>query len=468
MTGMRGPSKGRSRARACQKEKQMSRRNFVVFFTDQQRWDMMQAHGNPVRVTPNLDREAVAGTHVTNSFTCQPICGPARACLQTGLYATNHGVFTNGITLVPGLPTLGLLFRDAGYRTAYFGKWHLGSQDPVPVSEQGGYEDWLAANALEATSRPYDTIVFDKEGAEVKLPGYRVDAITDVAIRYITTHADEPFFVFVSLLEPHHQNDLDDFVPPRGYREQYTGTWMPPDLAALGGSAHQHFGGYLGTVRRIDEAYGRLLDALESLGLRDETVVLFSSDHGCHFKTRNSEYKRSCHESSIRVPTVITGPGFFGGGALRELVSIVDLPPTLLDSASIPIPDSMEGRSLLPLLRREPRGWPDDVLIQISESQVGRAVRTHRWKYAVIAPDMDAERDRDSDHYIESELYDLRCDPYELTNLIGLESHREVANAMRARLLRRMASAGEAPPTIVSAQGRVSGQRRVLPGEVDE
>ncbi len=445
----------------------MSRKNVVVFFTDQQRWDMMHAHGNPLRVTPNLDREAVVGTHVTNSFTCQPICGPARACLQTGLYATNHGVFTNGIALDSSLPTLGRLFRDAGYRTAYFGKWHLGSRDPVPVCERGGYADWLAANALEATSRPYDTVVFDDNDDEVRLPGYRVDAITDAAIRYVDNHADEPFFVFVSLLEPHHQNDLDDFVPPRGYREQYAGTWLPPDLAALRGSAYQHFSGYLGMVKRIDEAYGRLLDALESLGLRDDTIVLFSSDHGCHFKTRNSEYKRSCHDSSIRVPTVITGPGFFAGGALRELVSIVDLPPTLLDAASIPAPDSMEGRSVLPLVRGERCGWPDDVLIQISESHVGRAIRTHRWKYAVIAADKDGVHDRGSDCYAEAELYDLQCDPYELTNLIGLHSHREVANALRDRLVRKMVTAGETAPKIVAAPPRDSGQRRVLPVEVN-
>ena len=118
---------------------------------------------------------------------------------------------------------------------------------------------------------------------------------------------------------------------------------MPPDLAALGGSAHQHLGGYYGMVKRLDEALGRLLDALKSLDLLDNTIVLFTSDHGCHFKTRNAEYKRSCHESSIRVPTALSGPGFEGGGQVRQLVSLVDLPPTLLDAAGLPVPPADAG-----------------------------------------------------------------------------------------------------------------------------
>jgi arylsulfatase A-like enzyme len=127
-------------------------------------------------------------------------------------------------------------------------------------------------------------------------------------------------------------------------------------------------------VRRLDEALGRLLDALRSLELLDNTVVAFTSDHGCHFKTRNSEYKRSCHESSIRIPMALQGPGFDGGGRLRQLVSLIDLPPTLLDAAGIAAPAIMRGRSILTLLRGGAER-PEEVFVQISESQVGRAVR---------------------------------------------------------------------------------------------
>jgi arylsulfatase A-like enzyme len=439
--------------------------NVIVFFTDQQRWDSTGLHGNPLDLTPNLDRMARQGTHLSHSFTCQPVCAPARACLQTGRYATSTGCFRNGIPLPADAGTLAHCFRAAGYTTGYIGKWHLGGEEPVPESQRGGYEYWLAANALEHTSDAYHAVAYDNENRAVRLPGYRVDALTDAAIRYVDAHQEEPFYLFLSFLEPHHQNHRDDYPAPEGYAERYIGRWVPPDLAALGGSTHQHLAGYWGMVRRLDEALGRLLDALRSLDLLDQTIVLFTSDHGCHFKTRNAEYKRSGHDSSIRVPTALSGPGFEGGGQVQQLVSLIDLPPTLLDGAGLPVPEAMQGRSLLPLLQRESGVWPEDVFVQISEAQVGRAVRTRRWKYGVHAPDRNGGRDMESERYEEEYLYDLLADPYELTNLIGLESHREVADVMQARLLRRMVEAGEPAPVIEPAPPRRSGQRRVTPEE---
>jgi len=440
--------------------------NVIVFFTDQQRWDTTGVHGNPLGLTPNFDRMARSGTDVHYSFTCQPVCGPARSCLQTGRYATNTGVFRNGIVLDPALETLGKCFRAGGYATGYIGKWHLGDADPVPVEQRAGYEEWLAANLLEFTSDAYDTLLYNTAGEPVKLPGYRVDAMTDAAIRYVDAHQQEPFFLFLSYIEPHHQNHLDNYPAPIGYEEQYTGRWTPPDLAALGGSAPQHLGGYFGMVKRLDEALGRLFDALRSLDLLDDTVVLFTSDHGCHFKTRNNEYKRSCHESSIRVPTALCGPGFAGGGQISELVSLIDLPPTLLDAAGLPIPDAMEGRSILPLVRRQAAAWPEEVFVQISESQVARAIRTARWKYCVNAPDGVGWRDAGSDHYVEEALYDLHADPYELQNLAGIEDLRGVADDLRDRLIARMVEAGEAAPVIDPAPTRPGFQRAVSIEEV--
>jgi arylsulfatase A-like enzyme len=444
--------------------------NVVVFFTDQQRWDTTGVHGNPLELTPNFDRMAKSGTHVYHSFTCQPVCGPARACLQTGLYATQTGVYINGPALQPDTQTLAHYFQAAGYTTGYIGKWHLSYEEPVPESERGGYETWLAANLLEFESQPYNMVMYDNDNQPVKLPGYRIDALTDAAIRYLDklqngTQQGPPFFLFLSYLEPHHQNHIDDYPAPTGYRERYQGRWIPPDLAALGGSTHQHIGGYFGLVKRLDEALGRLLDALKSLGLEENTIILFTSDHGNHFKTRNAEYKRSCHEASIRVPTAIIGPGFDGGGQIGELVSLIDLPPTLLDAAGIPVPEQMEGRSILNLIRGQVVDWPDDVFIQISESQVGRAVRTSRWKYSVSAPDRNAWLESASDRYVEEYLYDLEVDPHELSNLIGYESHQDVAAVMRERLLRYLQEVESAKPDILAAPVHESGQRIVTPAE---
>jgi arylsulfatase A-like enzyme len=137
---------------------------------------------------------------------------------------------------------------------------------------------------------------------------------------------------------------------------------------------------------------------------------------------------------------------------VRRLVSHVDLPPTLLDAAGLPAPPEMDGRSLMPLVRGETDPRPDDVLVQISESQVGRALRTPRWKYAVEAPGADGWTTPAADRYVDAHLYDLDADPDELHNLVDSPAHRDVLAQLRARLVERIAEAGEARPTIGPAQ----------------
>ena len=471
------------------------RPNVIVFFTDQQRHDTTGVHGCPLGLTPNFDRLARAGTDVHYSFTCQPVCGPARACLQTGTHASTHGTYRNGIGLTRDLPHLADQFRSAGYDTGYFGKWHLGDdpqlKGPVPEDQRGGYEHWLAAQALEHTSDSYHTRLWDAESRPADLPGYRVDALTDALIRDVHDHvrgaSGRPFFYFTSYLEPHHQNHVDGYPPPVGTRTQYVGRWCPPDLAALpthhtalhrpstvtGGSAAGHLGGYFSMVKRLDEALGRLIDALHSLDILEDTVILFTSDHACHFKTRNAEYeyKRSGHESSIRVPTMLYGGPFTGGGRLDQLVSLVDLPATLLDAAGIDPPPTFEGRSLLQLVRRDARAvaaWPDDMYVQISEDHWGRAIRTRRWKYIVREPEDKTQHHGTSEVYCEAELYDLLHDPHELVNLIAFDSHTPVRAAMRQRLTHRLAQLNEPPARIIQIDThRQSGQLRVPEDQVN-
>ncbi|MCL2831631.1 MAG: sulfatase-like hydrolase/transferase [Treponema sp.] len=445
----------------------MNRRpNVIVFFTDQQRWDTMGVYrnGNSPDLTPNLDRMAMEGTHCYSAFTCQPVCVPARAALQTGKYPTNTGFRTGKMALGEEHKTLGYYFKQSGYTTGYIGKWHLAMENPVPPEFRCGYDYWLGSNVLEHTSNEYSTYVYDNEGKEIFLPGYRADAIADAGIRYVTANRDRPFFLFMSFIEPHFQNSVDDFPPPVGYREKYEGRWLPADLQSLGGSSARHLGGYCGMAKRLDEALGRLNDALISMDLLDNTIILFTTDHGCHFKTRNGEYKRSCHESSIRIPMVLTGPGFNGGGRIRDLVSLIDMPPTLLDAAGLPIPPVMEGRSILD----GRKDWPDDVFVQITESNhYGRAVRTKRWKYSVdtAAAETDYESYDRNPVYTEKFLYDLEYDPHELRNLIGLQSHAGVAALMRERLLRRIEKIENKKAVIIKAPEIPSGQRRVMPEE---
>ncbi|BAM03288.1 sulfatase-like hydrolase/transferase [Phycisphaera mikurensis] len=437
------------------------RLNVVVFFTDQQRHDTSGLHGCPLDLTPNLDAWGARGTHFAQAITPQPVCGPARACLQTGRFATaiGPGCHTNGRPLPAEADTLAKRFAAAGYATGYFGKWHLaGGGDAVPEESRGGWQHWLAANALEATSDAYQTRLWDAGGHPVDLPGYRVDALTDATIRWISERsgAGEPFLCMLSHLEPHMQNHRDDHPAPAFSAGRYAGRWTPPDLAALpgahpavrhltGGNAQQQLAGYFGMCRRLDEAFGRLMDALISLGRIEDTVVLFASDHACHFRTRNDEYKRSCHEASVRTPCVAHGGPFTGGGRVELPFQLTDVAPTLCGAAGVDPPEGAQGRSAVGLVRREPgaaAAWPEEAFIQVSESVTGRAVRTRRWKYAAEAPDA-APGDRFAAAYTETHLYDLLADPHELINLAGLAAYAPVRERMKERLLRRMAAAGE-------------------------
>ena len=429
--------------------------NVLVFFTDQQRWDTCGCYGaNPMDLTPCLDEMASRGALARYSFTCQPVCAPARACLQTGTYATQNGVVHNGCGLRAGQRTLAHAFRDAGYFTGYIGKWHLAltGEKPVPVDRRGGYDDyWTAADILEFVSQPYDLRMFDADCQQVHRPGYRVDAQTDLLLELLEDRSkdpDQPFFVVCSYLEPHHQNDAGHFVGPNGSADRFQSPYVPGDLSALTGDWAGELPDYYGACASLDENLGRVLGFLEDRGLDERTVVLFCSDHGSHFRTRNGEYKRSCHESSIRVPTVIQGPGFDGGGVIEELVSLVDWSATLLDCAGIPIPVEMMGHSLLTLLDGRAKEWPREVFVQISESQIGRAIRSHRWKYGVNAPGKDGWAEPGSDMYLEQYIYDLENDPHELENLAGQQAIRRVADELSDTLKRRMVAAGERRPEI--------------------
>ncbi|HEV8634037.1 MAG TPA: sulfatase-like hydrolase/transferase [Chloroflexota bacterium] len=428
------------------------RPNVVFILSDQQRWDTVGAYGCPVDLTPNLDALAKRGVRFERAFTCQPVCAPARGCLQTGKYATAHGVYRNGIPLAESERTLAHFFKDAGYDVGYTGKWHLAEtrDQAVPPARGGGYVDhWVAADLLEFTSHPYDGCMFDADMRPVPVEGYRVDWTTEQAMRWLRARrSDNPFYLFLSYLEPHHQNDWNRFVAPDGYAERYANNaWVPGDLRGRPGDWPSQWPDYLGCIKSIDENVGRILAELP-----DNTLVFYTSDHGCHFRTRNAEYKRSCHESSIRIPAIVAGPGVARGRVVEEIVSLVDFPPTLLDVAGISVPGSMQGQSMARLWGDGAADWPEEAFFQISEAEVGRGIRTRQWKYSLYAPEKSPRDDAGSDTYVERYLYDLRADPHETYNLVGRPDHAEVAAQLRERLVRRMVAAGEAAPEITPAR----------------
>jgi len=226
-----------------------------------------------------------------------------------------------------------------GYDVAYIGKWHLAStigrskeeklekanymRDPVPLDRRGGFNDyWLVSDTLEFTSHAYDGHLFDQRMNKVKFEGYRVDCLTDFVLEYLDSrNSIKPYFLFISYLEPHQQNDHNAIEGPTGSKEKFKDYSIPGDLRDTEGDWREFYPDYLGCCHSIDRNLGRILNKLEHLGMVDDTIIFFTSDHGCHFRTRNPEYKRSCHESSIRIPLVIKGPGFSEGKTLGLKIS---------------------------------------------------------------------------------------------------------------------------------------------------
>lgn len=416
-------------------------KNILFFFTDQQRYDTFNTD-----IMPELTALSEEGVTFDNTFTCQPVCGPARACLQSGQYASEIGCYKNGISLPREVKPLAEYFNEAGYDTAYIGKWHLASdfkfnceKTAIPKERLGGYRYFRGADVLEFTSHGYDGYIFDEEGNKIDFKGYRADCITDFALEYIDKHEeDKPFFMFLSHIEPHHQNDRHCY---EGYKEtvdDYKAYPIPEDLKFLKGDYEKSYPDYLSAINRLDYNLGRLVRKLKDKNLFEETIIIFTSDHGCHFKTRNMEYKRSCHDSAIHVPLVISGGSFKGGEKDSRLVSLLDLPATLLDVAEIPIPESYRGLSLKSDKKR------DNVYIEISESQCGRAIRTERYTYSVSAlTPVSGMTKKNVKLYFEDYLYDNEKDPNQKNNLVKNIQYKDVKESLKKELIREMEKAGE-------------------------
>ncbi|NBK19762.1 sulfatase-like hydrolase/transferase [Anaerotruncus sp. 1XD42-93] len=445
--------------------------NIIFYFTDQQRWDTCGCFGQPLDITPNLDALAREGVKFDNAFSPQPVCGPCRALFQTGKYPTETGCFRNNIMLPAGVKTLGQYIEEAGYETAYIGKWHLASDGElekpptidhtvtaIPRELRGGYTGfWRAADVLEFTSHGYDGFVFDEHDQRVDFKGYRADCINGMALEFLDGYTGEkPFFMTISQIEPHHQNDRKHYEGPEGSKERFKNFILPEDLKALGGNAAEEYPDYLGQCASLDENLGRLVAKLKEKGLYENTVILFASDHGSHFLTRNrddhlngyDDYKRSCHDACLHVPLVIAGGPYRGGRAVEELVSTASLPKTILALAGVDVGDAMIGENLLDVVEKKADNRPNEIFAQISESRVGRCIRTARYTYSVYAPGVNGGAAAASDRYADDFLYDMEHDPHQLNNVVADPAYAQVKAELRKRLLDWIWQAEGARPVI--------------------
>ncbi|MGI5946634.1 MAG: sulfatase-like hydrolase/transferase [Lachnospiraceae bacterium] len=432
--------------------------NIIFYFSDQQRWDTCGCYGQPLNITPNLDALANEGVKFENAFSPQPVCGPCRALFQTGRYATETGCFRNNLMLPAGIKTLGNYIEEAGYETAYIGKWHLASDGElekaptidhtitaIPKELRGGYTGyWRAADVLEFTSHGYDGYVFDENNNRIDFKGYRADCINDMALEFFDTYdRKKPFFMTVSQIEPHHQNDHNHYEGPDGSKERFADFILPHDLEVLKGNAAEEYPDYLGQCASLDENLGKLIARLKKEGLYENTIIIYTSDHGSHFKTRNTDshlngyddYKRTGHDAALHVPLIIAGGPFTGGITVKELVSTESIPKTILSLAGVEVGDAMIGEKLLDVVQKKDNNRIEQVFAQISESRIGRVIRTPDYLYGVYAPGINGGEKGASDFYADDYLYDLKEDPWQLNNVAANPAYQTEKEDLRNRLL---------------------------------
>jgi arylsulfatase A-like enzyme len=325
--------------------------NILLVFADQQRAGMLGCEGNHQAITPNLDLFSTRGTLVEHCIANSPVCCPSRGTMWTGTYPTTHRVLSNDLPVRTDLPTLATVCRDAGYRTGYVGKWHLDgvprSKFTPPGARRLGFDDfWAAYNCSHSY---YQAKYYRDTPNLVTDPRYEPTVQTDLAIEFLDTHpVDRPFLLALSWGPPH------DPYPqvPEQFRAMFDPATIEPrgnaqpdavNPLARGLDFRRTYADYYAAVSALDAEFGRLLAHLKARGLSDNTIIVFTSDHGDMLWSHGWMKKQSPYEESIRVPLVIAGPGLPQARTSSTLFGLVDLMPTLLGLAGLPIPATVQG-----------------------------------------------------------------------------------------------------------------------------
>ena len=398
------------------------RPNVIYVFSDEHRWHSMSFTEMPALHTPNMRQLAGQGVSFTNCISNYPVCSPYRAMLLTGRWPYQQGVIDNGIALSANETTLAKAFQSAGYATGYIGKWHLGGVRAEPF----GFD--LSLVWTDDNTHWDQSEYHPREGAPVKPKGYNATLMTDQALAFIDEHRARPFLLLLSL-NPPHSNFLD--APPEKKALYPEGSLPvrknadPHALAAEGSSAPiwkqngwSVYQGYHAHVSAIDDELGRIMKKLDDLDLADDTILVYSSDHGSMLGSHGVGGKRQPYEESIRVPFLARWPGAIPKGATSNaLFGAIDIMPTLCGIAGVSVPAACVGADLAPTLRGRPGPEPEaQFLMHISKKNASggeqhpaplfRGVRTSRYTYAV----------RPEKPWC---LFDNQEDPFQMTNRIG-------------------------------------------------
>ena len=444
--------------------------NVIVILVDDLRWDDIGIAGHPFVQTPTIDQLARDGARFLNAFATTPLCSPSRAAILTGQYVHTNGIIDNTArdSASHRLSTFAIPLQAAGYETGFFGKWHMGNDD----TRRPGWSHWVAMKGQGEAINPNLNV----DGQRLVAQGYVTDILTQYTVDFMRRSRGKPFMVFLAhkALHPNVQqrddgsvaqlqNQSGGFVPAERHRGRYATAVVPrrqnatvpvqrkpalqraiPGLAPLSpatGTPDRDVRDRLEMLLGVDESLARIDSTLRELGELENTVVIFTSDHGYFYGEHGlNEERRLAYEETVRIPLIVRDPRNTRRGTTpSQMAQTIDLAPTILSLAGVTDTVRRQGTSLVPILEGSPTSWRSSVLVEYYTDQVFprtltmgyQAVRTERHKYI---------------HYLElqgmDELYDLEADPFELNNLIGTEEGKRLLPSLQAELARLQSKTG--------------------------
>jgi N-acetylglucosamine-6-sulfatase len=436
---------------ALQAQVPRRRRNVIYILTDDHRYDALGfLKSQPFLETPQLDRMAREGVHFPNAFVTTALCSPSRASVLTGTYAHKHRIVDNNTPIPVGTKFFPALLQEAGYKTGFFGKWHMGAEtdDPKP-----GFDQWVSFRG-QGTYNPSPNGL-NVNGRKVPQKGYITDELTDYALDWLRSlPKEQPYFLYLS-----HKAVHAEFEPAPRHKGRYKGAKFqyPATMAASGEMAQsrpmwvqnqrnswhgvdfpyhstldivEYYQRYAETLLAVDESLGRVFDELNARGELDSTLVIYMGDNGFAFGEHGLIDKRTAYEESMRVPLLARCPELFPGGKkVKEVVAGLDIMPTVLGAASVAPPQGLDGRNWIPLAQSKQSEWRKELLYEyywernFPQTPTMHALREQKFKFIRYQGIWDLD-----------ELYNLEEDPLESRNLISDPKHAATVQRMRNKL----------------------------------
>ena len=448
--------------------------NVLWIFVDQLRYHSLSCNGDPNVSTPNIDRLASEGVNFSNAYSTCPVCTPARASVITGQYGTVNNVKVLGDILLPDQLSIAKAFNDSGYKTSYYGKWHMAStQNAVGHNEgidfwvhpalRGGFQDWFA---FEISNNFYKSTYStgDKMWPPTVVEGYQTDTLTDLSLKYLKDNclknSEKPFFHVLSLETPHHGKDqfgnttvkVGEYEhtrhpAPKEYEDMFKPDELvlrenvPEDFADVARSQNSE---YYAQIANLDMNIGKILNFLDDNKLADNTLVCFFSDHG-EMGGSHHQFQKACfYDESIKIPFIMRLPDSIPSGIVTDKIAgSIDLFPTTASICKVPVPDSVHGINLFSKDSNR-----DSILIQwhgnfrYSDDEKGeaewRCIRTKKYTYS-----------RGMKDYF-NQLYDNESDPYQKTNVFNNPEYINAKEKLQKMLEQDILSSGEEIPEWVA------------------